>query len=473
MAKASPVFVSLLLLLLFFQSIGSVALAQSAAGDENAAPTEPGAVAIDRTARDSDIEERLAGILEATGWYTGIGVRADEGIVFLEGVAATDRQKTWARDLASKTEQVVAVVNNIRVDTRWNWSIKPATDALAALARDMVAALPLVVLALILIPVFWLLARWVRRGVRWGLGRRVQPPMLVQLIGNVVALPVMLVGIYIVLQIAGLTSLALSVLGGAGVIGIVVGFAFRDIAENFLAGILLSIRQPFQRGDMILVAGHQGMVRNMNSRSTILVSLEGNHIVIPNAAVFKSVIVNFSSAPHRRETLQVGIGYDDSVASAQTIISRVLADHPAVQADPAPMVLVDSLGAATVNLRVYFWFDGHVHSPQKVKSALYRLLKRALIAEGISMPDEAREVVFPQGVPIVTSELPSVPQTAGPERAIEPAPPLAVEPDAMATAAEGGLTSEEGEAEAQAAEGIPPEGARDILPPSDAGDRRT
>ncbi len=464
MGNTSRLFVSLLLVLSLSLAFHADVRAQSSQTADGAETSEPGPVAIAPAARDSQIAERLSGILQATGWFKDIQVRVRQGIVFLDGVAETDRHKTWARDLASKTEEVVAVVNNIRVETQWNWSIKPATDALAGLARDMVAGLPLAVLALVLLPLFWLLSCWVRRSVGWGLSQRLQSPMLARLISNVMALPVLLIGFYIVLQMAGLTSLAVSVLGGAGVIGIVVGFAFRDIAENFLAGILLSIRQPFQRGDMIRVAGEQGMVRNLNSRSTILVSLEGNHIVIPNAAVFKSVIVNYSSAPHRREMLDVGIGYDDSVAVAQTVISRVLADHPAVQAEPAPMVLVDSLGAATVNLRIYFWFDGHAHSPFKIKSALYRLVKRALIAEGISMPDEAREVVFPQGVPIVQSEHPPA---AVPDGAIEGTrgeQQPAEESSAVMTAAEGGLTSEEGEAEAQAAGGIPPEGALDILP---------
>ena len=96
----------------------------------------------------------------------------------------------------------------------------------------------------------------------------------------------------------------------------------------------------------------------------------------------------------------VGIGYDDSINEAQEIARNVLANHPAVLNDPEPSVLVDSLGKATVNLRIYFWLNGREHSWLKVRSSVIRLVKRAFQQHSISMPDEAREVVFPQGIPV-------------------------------------------------------------------------
>ena len=112
-----------------------------------------------------------------------------------------------------------------------------------------------------------------------------------------------------VLQAAGLTQLAGALLGGAGVIGIVVGFAVRDIAEKFLASLLLSMRRPFQPGDFIEVSGNSGIVRSMHTRHTITLPPEGNHIQVPTATIFKNVIPNFSPAHARRETLTVGICY--------------------------------------------------------------------------------------------------------------------------------------------------------------------
>ena len=112
------------------------------------------------------------------------------------------------------------------------------------------------------------------------------------------------------------------------------------------------MRNPFQSGDLIEVAGHTGVVQSMNTRSSVLLTLDGNHVQIPNATVYKSTIRNYSSSPSRRAEFIVGIGYDSSTAKAQSVIARVLRQHPAVLGDPEPLVLVNDLGAATVNLKI-------------------------------------------------------------------------------------------------------------------------
>ena len=129
-------------------------------------------------------------------------------------------------------------------------------------------------------------------------------------------------------------------------------------------------------------------------------TLEGNHIHIPNSTIYKNTIVNVTANPKIRLQFTVGIGYDDSIHGAQQIALEVVLGHPAVLADPEPQVLVDNLGAATINLEVYFWVDGQKNSTSKVKSAVIRLVKKAFDDANISMPDEAREVVFPDGIQI-------------------------------------------------------------------------
>lgn len=447
----------------------SPAGAQDAAapGETVAAPAQP--VAVAPLNDDAAIARRITEILEATGWYRDPRVAVAYGVVFLDGTTDTAEHRAWARDLAAKTQDVVAVVNRLAVDPRVEWSFRPAVTEIVSLMRTSAAALPLVLFALVVLPLAWIAAGLVARVVRRLLGGRTGSPFLGEVIARTVAVPVFLLGLYVVLQVAGLTQLALSVIGGAGMIGIIVGFAFRDIAENFLASLLLSVRQPFRRGDFISVEGREGTVQSMNTRSTLILSVEGNHIQIPNAVVFKSTIVNYSAAPARRETVDVGIGYEASIATAQDVIRSVLAGHEAVMSEPeGPLVLVDSLGAATVNLRAYFWFDGRVYAAPKVRSALLRLIKRALIETGISMPDEAREIIFPQGVPLV-----------GPAGAIAPAPPApvaaagpAAEPDSAATSSEGDLGNAMEEVERQASVAVIPEASADLLGAgSRAGDR--
>lgn len=254
-----------------------------------------------------------------------------------------------------------------------------------------------------------------------------------------------LIGIYLVLQFAGLTRLALTVLSGTGLVGIVLGLAFREIAENSLASIRLSVRNPFRAGDWIEVDAHQGIVQNLNMRTTVLLTLDGNHVQIANALVFKSVIKNFSTNPNRRAEFDVGIGYDDSVLAAQKVIIDALRAHPAVQNDPELNALVDELGSSTVTIRVQFWFDGRSYSIFKVRSALMRQIKRALQDAGISMPDEAREIIFPDGVPI-RRLAPKQPQT----RTRGKDPDQDTGDSAVATVGEGDLLSEKEDLDRQA-----------------------
>jgi small-conductance mechanosensitive channel len=182
-------------------------------------------------------------------------------------------------------------------------------------------------------------------------------------------------------------------------------------------------------------------------------TLDGNHVQIPNATVYKNTIRNYSTNPNRRVDFGVGIGYDDAIPAAQELALKVLADHPAVLKEPEPWVLVEDLGASTVNLRIYFWLDTNKHSMLKAKSSLIRLIKGAFQEAKISMPDEAREVTFPNGVPVRLLE----PTT---EREVKPAAPA---PEAAATTAEGGLTSEEGEIKEQARQSRTPEEGENLL----------
>lgn len=407
--------------------------AQSLFPDE-AAPAAPEAtVELEPAAPDTAIEQRILRILEATGWYDGLRVQVDESVAFLDGVTDSEAHRTWAQSLAAKTAGVAAVVNRIVIDDRVAWSLEPAVDELENLAQETMAVLPLVLLALLVLPLAWIGARLVSGLAKWALASRIDQPFLRVVVARAIAFPVFLLGLYIVLQVAGLTQLALSVVGGAGVIGIVIGFAFRDIAENFLSSLILSVQRPFQRGDFIEVAGTMGTVISMNSRSTLLTSVEGNQIHIPNAIVFKNRIENFTASPNRRDDFLVGIGFDAHIPQAQQVILDCLIAHTAVLADPEPMVLVETLGSATVNIRSYYWYDGLEVSNIKLKSALLRAVKSALAEAHISMPDEARERVFPQGLRIIDTAVPTPTGTPSADSVV---------PEPEVTLAEGDLSSE-------------------------------
>ena len=434
------------------------ATAQEGAGPTgNGAPRE--AVSAEPARTDADIAGRLTGILESTGWFDGTVVTVRDGVVFLDGLTDVQEHQRWAGDLAANSDGTVAVVNRIEIDGDAGATFTRAGEESARLYNRAMQAWPLLLQAIVIALATWLVATLVGRASAAFLVPRIASPLLRSIIVRALSVPVFLLGIYFVLQVAGLTNLAVTVLGGTGLIGIIIGFAFRDIAENFLASLLLSVRNPFRTGDLIDVAGHVGIVQNLNTRSTVLLTLDGNHVQIPNATVYKSIIKNYSSIPSRRAEFMVGIGYDSSTTAAQALIAGVLKNHPAVLPQPEPLVLVDQLGAATVDLRVQYWFDSATYSPAKINSALLRLSKNALTAGGIEMPDPAREVVFPKGVPVWQADGPSAPAPAATQSGTDRTPPVDEE---VATVGEGDLASETRDAQANP-RGENPEGQENLL----------
>ena len=434
--------------------------------DDLAAPER---VDVEPLAEDQEIAERLLTILQATEWFQAPTASVRDGVVFLDGRTTRDAYKEWAGALARNTQDVVAVVNRIQVIEPVNWDVTPAVNELRSLWRGFVASLPILLFAILILIVAWLAAKLAGWLARRALRNRVASPLLRNVLATVVfSVPIFLVGLYLVLQISGLTRLALTVIGGTGLAGLIVGIGFRDIMENFLASILISTRSPFHTGDRIQVAEYIGIVQQVTTRGTILMMLDGNHVQIPNSTVYKSNIVNFTANPLLRLDFNIGIGYEDSVPEAQAAIREVLRTHPALLSDPEPLVLVDSLGSSSVNLRIFFWINGHEHDALKVKSAIIRLVKRAMKEGQFTMPDEAREVIFPQGVPIRSVDG-SVPSSAPEERyglgdAQRPAHlPATAEPEPLSTESEGELSSEDDQLREQAREAPSPEGEENLL----------
>lgn len=454
----------LLIILVYLAASPALVLAQDAPTPTPAAPGEeepieaPDRVEVEPEARDEEIRQRLQSILEATEWFANPAVQVQEGVVFLQGQTASQEFKTWAGDLARRTQDVVAVVNQIQVTQPSIWDFGPALTGLREQGRDVVRAFPLIVFSLMVLAIAGGVAYLTAVLVRKSLRRRNLNRLLVNVIARGASLIVFLLGLYVVFQVAGLASVALTVMGGTGLLGLILGIAFQDITENFLASILLSIQNPFRSGDLVKIDDVMGFVQMLTTRTTVLMTQDGNHVQIPNATVYKSKIYNYTSNPNRREDFVVGIGYEDSTELAQEVALKVLADHPAVLGDPEPWVLVEDLGTATVNLRIYFWLDGHQYSWQKVRSSVIRLVKRTFQAAEISMPGETRELIFPDGVPIQQFE----PGGARPRRPV--APPVE-EPAMISTDAEAGLRSDAGEIEEQARASRTPEEGDNLLEP--------
>ena len=377
-------------------------------------------ISVKSQVKDEAIKLRLENIIKASQWIDETAVEVNEGIVIIEGITENDIHSQWIESLANKTDGVIAVINRIKIQNDQAWNLKPAASETLNLFNKFLRTLPKIITGFVILLLTWLLSKLVINTTRRIFKRKINNPFILNLSARAMAIPIFVIGIYLTLKITGLTQLAVTIIGGTGIAGLIIGIAFRDIAENFLASILISLQRPFKVGDVIVINDIRGMVQTVTTRGTIIMTMEGNHVHIPNSTIYKSIIVNLTANPNSRKDFVVGIGYDDNISEAQDIVLSILKNHEAILKNPEYFVLIENLGPATVNLRVYFWIDSKKNSPSKVKSSIIRLTKRAFDESGVSMPDEAREVVFPNGIQVTTEKIPKKPIAKPIDKSVEP-----------------------------------------------------
>jgi small-conductance mechanosensitive channel len=188
-------------------------------------------------------------------------------------------------------------------------------------------------------------------------------------------------------------------LGAAGIVGLALGFAVRDTVENFIASVMLSIRQPFRPNDTVEINGDQGKVIRLTSRATILLSFDGNHIRIPNATVFKSRIINFTQNTERRFNFDLLVGRGEDISAARELVEATVQDLPFVLDEPAAATWIESIEAAGLRLQVTGWINQHETSMVLAQGEAIRQVKLALEAADITIVDAAQTIVLDRGAP--------------------------------------------------------------------------
>jgi len=163
---------------------------------------------------------------------------------------------------------------------------------------------------------------------------------------------VIVIGIIITLAIMGWTNLLLSALTADGVFTIMVGFAVKDVASNFISGIFILIDQPFVPGDFTELANFSGTVQNVSLRTTILTTVDGPVVFIPNSKVAMEPTINYSLAQDRRINFSVSIAHNNDVSQAMQIITDVLKKQEGVLAERTQLVLVSKLREYAVDISV-------------------------------------------------------------------------------------------------------------------------
>lgn len=261
------------------------------------------------------------------------------------------------------------------------------SDSAQNLVESLTRALPRIGAALIVLVLAWALARGLRWALRRYLARR-QTPSFTTVMSKVAGWVVLVLGFLAAVTIVFPSVQPVDLLAGLGFFSLAIGFAFQDILENTLSGILMLFRQPFSAGDQIEVQGQTGTVQAITIRETRLTTYDGQLILIPNRDVYKSAIRVQTHFELRRVAFVVGIAYENDPAEAAAIVVDALTGVEGVAVDPPPEALIETLGVSTVDLSARFWCDSRQREGLIVLHRAIDAVKKALDEAGIEMPAE-------------------------------------------------------------------------------------
>lgn len=258
----------------------------------------------------------------------------------------------------------------------------------------LVASIPLLLVALLIVLFAGWLGGFVSR--RMKIVKRISStnPYMEGLLRSTVRTVIVLAGVVVALDLLNATSLVGAVLGSAGVIGLVLGFGFKDIAENYIAGVLLSLRKPFSPGDTVRIDSFEGKVVALTPRATILMTVDGNHLQLPNSVVFKSVLLNYSRNPKRRFDFETSIDNRASWHDAMDIGIEAIASVEGVLAEPKPSSLIRSLSNDGATLQFSGWIDQTRNDLARTRSEAMRQVRKHLGKADILPPETVQRVVL-------------------------------------------------------------------------------
>ncbi|MDO6588641.1 mechanosensitive ion channel protein MscS [Loktanella sp. D2R18] len=366
--------------LVFALSFAAPAAAQSTAG-----------ISPDYEQQDADIAVRMREILAELGNYGDVTVQVNDGVITLRGTTTSATEITALDTLAGGITGVVAVKNQVTETADIGRRLDPAIERFRARIDQFIVFFPLALIAgLVFSFVVFVGFSIARMRQPW---ERLAPNLFIaELFRQLLRIAFVIFGIVIALDIVNATALLSTILGAAGIIGLALGFAVRDTVENFIASIMLSIRQPFRPNDTVEINGDQGKVIRLTSRATILLSFDGNHIRIPNATVFKSRIINFSQNAERRFKFAIMVERDADLKATRGLIADTVQALPFTLDEPAADTWIEALHPEGVELVVTGWVNQNESSLVRAKGEALRQVKLALQGAGIVIPDATQAI---------------------------------------------------------------------------------
>jgi small conductance mechanosensitive channel len=264
-----------------------------------------------------------------------------------------------------------------------------------SMVNEFIILVPNIVLALIVFAVFFFVARTIKRAVRNLTRNRRHARNLGLVLGRLAQGATILAGLFISLSIVIPSLKAGDLVQLLGISGVAIGFAFRDILQNFLAGILILLTEPFQIDDQIIFKNFEGTVEHIQTRATTIRTYDGRRIVIPNSELFTNSVTVNTAFENLRLQYDIGIGYGDDIDRAKRLILEAIHETDDVLEQPAPDAIVVELAGSSVNIRARWW----VQPPRRAElldsqDRVLTAIKNKLTANGIDLPFPTQQILF-------------------------------------------------------------------------------
>jgi small-conductance mechanosensitive channel len=268
-------------------------------------------------------------------------------------------------------------------------------DSLEKLWNDFISLLPNIAAGLVALLIFYLFARIIRWLTRRYLGKFKISELGISLISSTVFIAISVLGVFVSLGIMGVNTGAL--VASMGLFGVALGFALKDVIENFVAGFVVILQRPFEAGDMIIIGDIEGEVLEVRIRDTVILMYDGRQAFVPNASIFTQPLTNNTRTRRRRMDLDVGISYSDDTARAMRVAVEALDGIDGVLDDPSPFVVAKGFEESSVGLKAYFWIDPVESDFLEAKSAAIAAVKKSFQEAGIEIPFPIVTVNAPAG----------------------------------------------------------------------------
>lgn len=261
---------------------------------------------------------------------------------------------------------------------------------------NMVDQIPGIAVGLLIIVLGVLIGTYIGRFATRRISNRTKDPLMSRFLGKTIRFTFIVIAIMLGLRAAGLGGIATGILTAAGASALVLGFAFKDIGENFIAGIILAFNRPFNIHDTVEIGENFGKIKGLEFRYTKLKTFDGKDVYIPNSDVLNDPVTNFTEDGFFRWNFTVGIAYEDNIEAAKKVILEVLKNEPTVIEDHEHVnfVIEDELATSTMNLKVFFWVDttDFRRFAMVTKGNVIREVKEALEENGFYLPADIQEI---------------------------------------------------------------------------------